>query len=209
MQIDIVMDDYAIVQDEYFYIKERAFKALHGIQESEIAKVVKDDEEKQQGKHAQEQSDEQSKSQDRQKQEKSESRQLKCPFHSCELTTVNLDTVLIDYCPQCYGIWLDFGELENLLKKKLETNRLFKTKLTKTIDSTEHQHIIKKCPVCIKPLEKKKHYSSNLYIDICRICGGVWLDSGEFAEIYLGHKNDTAPEDILANVVGNYIDIKI
>ncbi|MBN1796963.1 MAG: zf-TFIIB domain-containing protein [Spirochaetales bacterium] len=203
------MDDYAIVRDEYFYIKERAFKALHEIQKSDVAKIVTDDEEKQGAKQPHERTDFKSETQSRHKAKIPESRHLRCPLHSCELTTVYLDTVLIDYCPECYGIWLDFGEIENLLKKKLETNQLFKTKLAESVIHEEDQPVNKKCPVCLKPLQKKKHYSSNVHIDICRICGGVWLDSGEFAALYLDNKGDIPPRDILAGVMGNYIDIEI
>jgi len=205
------MDDYNIVQDEYFYIKERAFKALHGIQKSDTTRVIKNDEEKvkEKANHTQEQSDAESKTQNQTKQAVPVSRHLKCPIHSCELTTVYLDTVLIDYCPKCYGLWLDFGELENLFKKKLEKNQLFKAKLTEPVSHAEDQQAIKDCPVCLKALEKKKQYISNQDIDICPICGGVWLDSGEFAVLYLDNQNDISPQDILAGVVGNYIDITI
>ena len=37
----------------------------------------------------------------------------------------------------------------------------------------------------------------------------IWLDSGEFAALYLDNKNDLSPRDILAGVVGNYVDITI
>lgn len=205
------MDDFSIVRDEYFFIKEKAFKAIHEIQKSNLTKAINEDNDrvKKNKKHMREQADQKSKSQNHKSKKRPVSRHIKCPVHSCDMKAVYLDTILIDYCPICYGIWLDFGELERLLNKKIERNQLFKDKLTRTISREEDNTIIKNCPVCSSALQKKKHFLSDLYIDICRICGGIWLDSGEFAVLYLDNKKESSVQNILAGVVGNYIDIKI
>ena len=205
------MDDFSIVRDEYFYIKEKAFRAIHEIQKSNIAKAIEENNEqaKENAEHMREQAGRESESQNHKKKKGPVSRHIKCPVHSCNLTTVYLDIIIIDYCPSCYGIWLDFGELEKLLNKKIERNQLFKDKLSGPVSQAEENNIIKNCPICSKALQKKKHYLSNLYIDICRICGGVWLDSGEFAVLYLNNKKESSIQNILAGVIGNYIDIKI
>ena len=40
-----------------------------------------------------------------------------CPVCNVELNLANRQGVEIDYCPQCRGIWLDWGELEKLIDR--------------------------------------------------------------------------------------------
>ena len=202
------MEDCKIVQDEYFYIKERAFKHIREIQKSNISKPVLE-RASNKGKHNQNKLISNASQRKNKVNKQTDSRKIDCPIHSCKLITVYLDTILIDYCPECYGIWLDFGELENLLNKKIEKNKLFKDKLTGPLRPSENKKEIKNCPLCNKGLDIKKYYNSNIYLDICSICGGIWFDSGEFAVLYLNNKKDSSIQDILAGVVGNYIDITI
>jgi len=55
---------------------------------------------------------------------------MKCPACSIELRFADRQGVEIDYCPQCRGVWLDRGELDNIidrasasLKESLMTTR--------------------------------------------------------------------------------------
>lgn len=38
-----------------------------------------------------------------------------CPNDNSAMQEVNRNGVMIDVCPQCRGVWMDRGELENLL----------------------------------------------------------------------------------------------
>ncbi len=40
---------------------------------------------------------------------------MKCPICDIEMRIVERESVEIDYCPQCRGVWLDRGELEKLI----------------------------------------------------------------------------------------------
>ncbi|MEJ2665130.1 MAG: zf-TFIIB domain-containing protein [Spirochaetia bacterium] len=207
------MDDYSIVRDEYVYskLKEEAFKNIREIQKPETSHPVKEGE-------SNPERDEQARREgtrgrgrttQRLSGGRPASRHLHCPLHGCDMETISLETIVIDYCPRCYGIWLDFGELERLFAKDLEQNRLFKERLTKHFDTDKEKHAIKNCPLCREPMEKKKHYSADLFVDVCPDCGGIWLDSGEFAELYLANRRESSIQTILAGVIGNYIDITV
>jgi len=41
---------------------------------------------------------------------------LKCPKCGADLETIDQHGVSIDRCPECAGIWLDAGELDEVLK---------------------------------------------------------------------------------------------
>lgn len=62
---------------------------------------------------------------------------LVCPNCKVEMKSINREDIEIDVCTNCYGIWLDKGELEKLitvaktqyesekLDKKTKSNRRF------------------------------------------------------------------------------------
>ncbi len=45
---------------------------------------------------------------------------MKCPIcANVDLLMTERQTVEIDYCPQCRGIWLDRGELEKIIDRSM------------------------------------------------------------------------------------------
>lgn len=49
---------------------------------------------------------------------------MKCPSCNTELLMTERQSVEIDYCPSCRGIWLDRGELDKLLDRSRQEPRL-------------------------------------------------------------------------------------
>ncbi|MEI6127518.1 MAG: zf-TFIIB domain-containing protein [Pseudomonadota bacterium] len=41
---------------------------------------------------------------------------MKCPICNVDLQLSERQTVEIDYCPKCRGVWLDRGELDKLIE---------------------------------------------------------------------------------------------
>jgi Zn-finger nucleic acid-binding protein len=132
-------------------------------------------------------------------------RGINCPVDTHTLITISIEDIFIEYCPKCFGIWLDFGELEKLLKKKISNKKLLSNKEVPEYVNRMH----KKCPLCKKNMIIKKDYNSNVYIDICNICSGIWLDTGELTKILKEFQKDTSIKTILADVIGKYIDIEV
>lgn len=54
---------------------------------------------------------------------------LHCPKCGCDMTEIYLEEIKIDKCSFCEGIFFDKGELEELLKKKIEQKKNFFKKL--------------------------------------------------------------------------------
>ena len=107
---------------------------------------------------------------------------MDCPVcKESAMITLELNGVEIDYCTQCEGIWLDAGELEQLLgeaKKSKELINSFK------IDSNNDEEA-RKCPICDKKMQKIIIGSSGpkLLIDKCGKGDGLWFDKGELHDI--------------------------
>lgn len=41
---------------------------------------------------------------------------MKCPKCGADLSTESFHGIQIDRCPECHGVWLDHGELDQLMK---------------------------------------------------------------------------------------------
>ena len=61
--------------------------------------------------------------------EQKEKHWMKCPKCGCDLEEINLESVMIDRCPACEGIWLDHGELELLVDGQARLSKGFLAKL--------------------------------------------------------------------------------
>lgn len=42
---------------------------------------------------------------------------MKCPIDNTDLQMTERQSVEIDYCPKCRGIWLDRGELDKIIER--------------------------------------------------------------------------------------------
>jgi len=110
----------------------------------------------------------------------------------------------VDYCPRCLGLWFEEDELR---QAKDETDKdlnwldidLWKEKKKFRISKKE---IL--CPSCSVPLYCVRYGDSQVEVDVCNLCKGVWLDRGEFKKIieYLKDKGD---DEILKNYFKNLI----
>ncbi|MBN1698953.1 MAG: zf-TFIIB domain-containing protein [Spirochaetales bacterium] len=202
------MDDYSIIRDEYFYIKEKAFKDIGKLVNTDNTHPVREHEENVPEKRKKSEKNREA-SLDTNRtdfsEKKDRSRGLFCPMDSAEMKTLLLENIYIDYCPACYGIWLDFGELERLLQKRLDKTALFREKLLYKVHDKPERPL--RCPLCDAELDKHRHYEAGITSDVCSVCGGVWLDSGEFAALYLEKRHEESAREILAGVLGRYVDI--
>ena len=110
----------------------------------------------------------------------------------------------VDYCPQCLGIWLEKDELRQAKDEKDKDLRWLDIDLWKDKTKFKISQIQKYCPVCSVPLYSVKYTDSEIQVDLCNLCQGIWLDRGEFKKItdYLKEKGQ---EEILKNYFKNLI----
>jgi len=101
------------------------------------------------------------------------------------------DPITVDACFVCGGIWFDKDELELLVNKEifdtvefnLEAEPLADDDLRKQVDLDKKEAICPRCSGNKKMIKKASERNKNVTIDFCESCGGIWLDSGEFAKI--------------------------
>ena len=96
---------------------------------------------------------------------------------------------MIDHCPKCNGIWFDTDELGQAIMalKSDDHTPPSETDSTVTIHARP-PHTVREndrfCPRCRQKLKKFNYgYDSNVFLDRCPDCQGIWTDTGEVKQI--------------------------
>ena len=96
----------------------------------------------------------------------------KCP----DLNLRSRDTpygVIVDFCADCKGIWLDHNEITYFAKEK----ELLNYYLQKGLINPSMTKL--SCPSCSEKMQRGGLISKELQIDECVECKGLWFDTGE------------------------------
>jgi Zn-finger nucleic acid-binding protein len=115
---------------------------------------------------------------------------MKCPKCEEQLKEIPFLGVKVDSCSSCKGYWFEKDELRKAKDKKEETLNWMDVDLW---ESEEKFRISKNemfCPDCGLPLYEVNYGDSNIKVDVCNMCEGMWLDEGEFKKVmkYLKEK---------------------
>lgn len=116
---------------------------------------------------------------------------MKCPIDNTSLIEEEYErSVKIDQCQSCSGMFLETWELKAIQANKGNYYKDEIKKLPDIIDKAHLQAIEKhrpliNCPKCKTEdkaieMERREHgYCSQIMVDVCSNCSGVWLDDGE------------------------------
>ncbi len=115
---------------------------------------------------------------------------MQCPIDSVVLQkSVYEGGVEVDRCLNCGGIWLDYSELEAIqdLRKNDYSEEL--ASIPNYFNQSYEMALAKNeavfsCPCCQKEMDKREYaYCSQIMIDVCPSCRGVWLHEDEIREL--------------------------
>ncbi len=124
---------------------------------------------------------------------------MNCPFCNTNLREHKYHNLEIDNCDGCGGFWFDENELTefmDLFLKKRPDVPFDKIKADKkTMNPQEVIEDARSCPRCnifMKKINYCQH--SNVILDSCSSCNGVWVDGNEVFKlaVYLKGNPDTA-----------------
>ena len=97
------------------------------------------------------------------------------------MAVLELHGVEIDYCFSCGGIWLDSGELEELIGDEKKSDEIIH--LFKDVTSTNKEKK-RPCPICGKAMKKVEvQLGDPVIIDKCPKEHGIWFDKDELLKI--------------------------
>jgi Zn-finger nucleic acid-binding protein len=97
------------------------------------------------------------------------------------MVTLELDEVEIDHCLSCSGIWLDSGELEELIGDAHRVTALLQSFGVVSPLNEKKRH----CPICDRPMAKIQVGMDEkpVVIDRCQRSHGLWFDAGELDDV--------------------------
>ena len=98
---------------------------------------------------------------------------MNCPRCDGELRNENYKGVEVDRCPNCEGMWLDYGELDQLEDTVFDKDE-FKGSLKFRSFESELA-----CPKCGGRMQLFNYRAYDLELDFCEQGHGTWLDAGE------------------------------
>ncbi len=113
---------------------------------------------------------------------------MKCPSCNHRLKGYQYHGLDVDTCVHCSGMWFDPEEMKAYVDFLLEDRRDIahaKIELDRDV-LTSHNTTgpTKVCPRCNEPMKAFNYsYDSNIMLDRCLACGGVWTDAGEIYKL--------------------------
>ncbi|MCP4259718.1 MAG: rhomboid family intramembrane serine protease [Planctomycetes bacterium] len=127
---------------------------------------------------------------------------MKCPSCLGRLREVKSKTALVDICLSCRGIWFDSGEFVDFARNLAESEkissedvRLFEPRKVHTLETVKETQ--KLCPRCDLAMRRFNYsYDSNVFLDKCPKCQGIWTDGGEIQRVARYLKDDPRIKDI-------------
>ena len=108
---------------------------------------------------------------------------MPCPICKKELEKAIFYGVEIDYCPTCLGVWFEEEELRWAKDEKDRNLRWLDIDIWKDNEKFKISPNQRLCPSCRMPLYQVGYGESGIFVDVCNLCRGIWLDRGEFKKI--------------------------
>lgn len=107
-----------------------------------------------------------------------------CP--KCDIAMVLLEfaEVELDYCPQCSGVWVDAGELQEILTRTGAQVEGDPTAAFVPVNPDKRR--ARMCPRCDRDLQETMpplEQVMELRIDRCPAGDGIWFDKGELPQL--------------------------
>ncbi len=117
---------------------------------------------------------------------------MNCPRCKEPVETRNIGEIEIDECPKCEGLWFDQGEFEQVKDQADPDLEWWKFDIWAREDQFKVAGQPIPCPKCSTEMFAVNYESTNVEIDVCSQCRGVWLDGGEFDKILEALNNELA-----------------
>lgn len=107
---------------------------------------------------------------------------MKCP--KCRIENMKQETyegIEVDRCPSCKGLFLDKGELPQMMQKQMGNTA---DTLGFSATSDQMDELAALCSKCNRQMIAVNG-PGDIRVDFCQGCGGLFLDQGELATIQL------------------------
>ena len=100
---------------------------------------------------------------------------MKCPVDGNVLEQYTLDSVEVEKCPKCQGLWFTRGEIRQAEEVEGVDEDWLGFDLWSDPDAFEAEKSSRKCPICDQNMATILYGHSEVKIDYCVAEHGIWL----------------------------------
>lgn len=119
------------------------------------------------------------------------------------MIVLEYESVEVDYCLSCQGVWLDAGEIELLFGDAAACEQF----LNSGDPSVAGAEKPRRCPICRKKMDKAVTGGDKPVVyDRCAQGDGLWFDEGELAAILVHGSAMGGGEKVAAFLQGMFED---
>lgn len=132
---------------------------------------------------------------------------LKCPACQSPLKPEVIAGITLDLCPQCGGCWLDDGETQSLVRRFSQLSAIPYLDLRTVFHHPRppHPNAQRRCPRCNVIMDNINYaYNSNILVDRCPQCHGLWTDAGELPAM-VQYVKGNPKLDRLASAIADHV----
>ena len=108
---------------------------------------------------------------------------MNCPRCNAVLAEIIVDGIELEACPACKGAWFDNDELRQAKDLSNPDAQWMDFDIWQQEDRLTASPNDIKCPRCERVLCSLAYDDTDVKIDVCAACRGVWLDADELVHI--------------------------
>lgn len=113
---------------------------------------------------------------------------MQCPVCAVSMQAERHHHLRFEICPRCRGIWVAGPQFRTLAATVAAEGRVpSASRLTfqpRKVLRPSPENPMRICPKCRKPMREFNYaYDSNVFLDRCDQCRGIWLDANEIIDI--------------------------
>lgn len=133
-----------------------------------------------------------------------------CPKCDVALILLEFLEIQVDYCPRCEGLWLDAGEVEQLIER---TGGVAANPVTSFFHDCERtvsgrpDYLCPRCDRRLREVARVGYGGEELRVDRCPRGDGIWFDKYELQLLLKSLPPDVAAQGaiaLLSDVLGDY-----
>ncbi|HUW57713.1 MAG TPA: zf-TFIIB domain-containing protein [Planctomycetota bacterium] len=125
---------------------------------------------------------------------------MNCPKCRKPMQAASAEDIEVDQCPQCRGTWFDRDELRKAKDVSEPDLNWMDFEIWEHKDRFRLSAKARPCPKCDVDMVAIGYDDTQVEIDYCPKCEGVWLDAGEFEKI-IGALNEEANTKSLSGYI--------
>ena len=129
---------------------------------------------------------------------------MECPKCEIELHKKTIQEIEVDECQKCEGIWFEKDELRQIKDKTDSDLNWMDFEIWKHPEKFKPVSDKNDCPNCTHKMNVLDYDNTNIEIEYCTECQGIWLDKDKLQKII-----EALEEEIITKSMDDYVKATI